>query len=94
MAREYFDLEDPYYQYMVGVVDEDGTNLLEVPGGTYYEIVDVDDPVIPSESTGASVIDKFNVPVVPFSFSHAVKMNNGNIAADMIINIFLMILWI
>jgi len=40
MAYQYF-ADGDYYQYMVGVVNENGTNLLKVPEGTYYEIIEV-----------------------------------------------------
>lgn len=42
MAYEYFETETPYYQYMVGVVNESGASLLSVPQGTYYEVVEVE----------------------------------------------------
>jgi hypothetical protein len=41
MAYEYIDDTVPYYQYMVGVVNENGTDLLKVPEGTYYEVIEV-----------------------------------------------------
>ena len=42
MAYEYIEDTVPYYQYMVGVVNETGTSLLKVPEGTYYEIIEVE----------------------------------------------------
>ncbi|HDR67573.1 MAG TPA: T9SS type A sorting domain-containing protein, partial [Bacteroidaceae bacterium] len=41
MAYEYFEGTEPYYQYMVGVANESGRNILKVPEGTYYEIIEV-----------------------------------------------------
>ena len=41
MAYQYFPGDYPYYQYMVGVADEYGNNLLKVPEGNFYEIIEM-----------------------------------------------------
>lgn len=42
VASKYINATTPYYQYVTGVVNEDGTSLLKVDFGAYYDVVSVD----------------------------------------------------